>query len=332
MNHMVFISAPGKGVVRAEQAGSGRWEMSEELVHEEIRCLAADPNRKTVVYAGSNGRGIFSSQDSGSSWQHIGLDGQVVTTLAVSPHDSKRIFAGVKPAAIFVSDDGGNTWQRLEGFQRIPFRWWWFSPAEKPYQAYVQAISVSPTDPNVLLAGIEFGAVVCSENGGQTWTGHRPGSLRDCHALTFHTRDGSWAYEAGGTGGGASFSRDGGHSWQKAKAGLKAHYGVSCAADPERPEIWYVCVAPGPGKAYGKEAEAYLYRTDDQGGWKPIGWVDHPLPQAPICLVTVPDQPGNLYAGLTQGDVWHSANYGDDWKQLPFNLKGIWRSLIVLPG
>lgn len=180
------------------------------------------------------------------------------------------------------------------------------------------------------MAGIEFGAVVRSEDGGRTWSNHIKGTLRDCHDLTFHAVNGQWVYEAGGTGGGAAFSRDGGLTWRKAKSGLAKHYGVACAADPERPEVWYVSVAPNPGKAYGRTAEAYLYRMSGGAGWQPIGWQDHPLPQTPIALATVPDAPGHLYAGLTYGDVWHSADYGESWQKLPFNLGGVWRSMIVI--
>jgi hypothetical protein len=27
---------------------------------------------------------------------------------------------------------------------------------------------------------------------------------------------------------------------------------------------------------------------------------------------------------------WHSPNHGDTWEQMPFNLKGIHRSLVIL--
>jgi hypothetical protein len=118
-------------------------------------------------------------------------------------------------------------------------------------RAYVQAITISPTDPNVVMVGIEFGAVIRSEDGGQTWSNHVQGTLRDCHSMTFHALEG-WAYEAGGSGGGASVSRDNGRSWHKAKRGLAKHYGVACVADPERPEVWYVSVAPSPAKPMGK--------------------------------------------------------------------------------
>lgn len=316
---------------RAEPDGTGRWSVEFLLDGYDLRCLAADPHYDDVVYAGTQGDGLLRSTDRGRSWVAAGLASQIVKSLAISPHDSDTIYAGVKPASIFKSQDRGETWQELEGFLRIPGRKFWFSPAETPYyQAYVQAITISPSTPDTLLAGMEFGAVVRSDDGGASWSRHIRGSLRDCHDLKFNGSDGNWVYEAGGSGGGASISRDAGRSWRKHKAGLAKNYGVACAADPIRPEVWYVSVAPSPGKAYGANPEAYLYRAEGDAEWRPIGWEPHPMRKMPIALVTDAGNGGHLYAGTTDGDVWLSADYGDTWEQLPFNTKGVYRSLIIL--
>lgn len=330
MKSMIFMATTGDGIARAMQNANGEWSLDHPLQGIEVTCLAGDPTESKNVYAGIQGEGVLRSEDFGATWHPAGLSGYVVKALAVSPHDSRVIFAGTKPAFMFVSHDSGNTWNELEGFRRIPGRWWWFSPAESPFQAYVQNIALHPEDPDVLLAGIEFGAVVRSQDGGQTWSGHRKGALRDNHSLTFHRTNGNWAYQAGGTGGGASFSLDGGVTWLKAKQGLAKNYGVASAADAEKPEVWYVSVAPGPGKAYGAQAEAYLYRKSNGGTWQPIGWEAHPMSSMPIALLTHPTTSGLLYAGLTNGEVWQSSDYGDTWEKLPFKFSGIWRSLILL--
>jgi hypothetical protein len=336
MNGKTFLATTGAyegeaSLARAELDGDGNWAVEFLLEGYDLRCLAADPHNEDIVYAGTQGDGLLRSTDRGQTWEPAGLPGQIVKSLAISTHDPDTMYAGVKPASIFKSQDRGETWQELEGFLRIPGRRFWFSPAEKPYyQAYVQAITISPSEPDILLAGMEFGAVVRSADGGVSWSGHLHESLRDCHDLTFNASDGNWVYEAGGTGGGASVSRDAGRSWQKQKQGLAKNYGVACAADPIRPEVWYVSVAPNPGKAYGVNPEAYLYRNMGDEGWQPIGWESHPMQQMPIALVTDPANGGHLYAGLTNGDVWFSADYGDTWGQLPFNLKGIFRSLLIL--
>ena len=333
MNMKLFLATTGNGIARAVRQADGEWSVEVALSDQGVRCLAADPLNAGVIYAGTQRNGVWRSNDRGQTWQFSGMDGQIVTSLAVNPHDSNIIYAGTKPALLFASHDGGTTWAELDGFRRIPNRWWWTSPAEPPdRRPFIFAIAPSPTESEVLLAGIEAGAVVRSEDGGRTWSRHRRGALRDCHSLKFHASNGNWVYEAGGTGGGAAFSQDGGRTFQKAKRGLAKHYGIVCAADPETPEIWYMCVAPSPFNAFGKNPEIHLYRSAGEGGWQSIGWMVHPLPAAVTALVTLPNEPGHLYAGLTNGNVWHSADYGDTWEQLPFkiNLQRMWFSLLVI--
>jgi photosystem II stability/assembly factor-like uncharacterized protein len=327
----IFLAGSSRGVARAQLRDGGEWRVDAQLAGLDVTCLANDPSKAGVVYAGTRADGVWRSQDSGASWEQLGLRDQIVKSLAVSPHDSRLIYAGIKPARMFRSADGGRTWAELTGFRKIPNRWWWFSPAEPPdLRAYVIAIAVSPTDPGVLLAGIEFGGVVLSEDGGETWSRHRNGALRDCHSLKFHATNGEWVYEAGGTGGGASFSRDAGRTWEKAGEGLAKSYGIVCAADPGKPEVWYVCVAPSPGNAFGEDAAIYLYRSSGGAGWTPIGWGPHPLPSAPTALVTIPGRSGHLYAGLTNGQIWHTPDFGDTWQELPFSLGPIWSSMQIL--
>lgn len=329
MSARQILACSHDGISRATRTADGTWQVDRLDTTGKINCFVVDPNNPDRIYAGTPDGLIFSG-DAGASWESHGPHGVPIKSVAVSPHDPNVIYAGGKPAVMYKSVDGGKTWRELESFRRIPNRWWWFSPAEPPdRRPYVFAISVSPTEPDTVLAGVEFGAVVRSDDGGKTWSRHRPGALRDCHSLKFHQTDGSWAYEAGGTGGGASFSRDGGHTWQKVKRGLAKNYGIVCAADPVKPEIWYACVAPSPFKAFTDGSQAYLYRAAGGAGWHPIGWQAHPINQTPTALVTVPGAGGHLYAGLYNGEVWHTADYGDTWEQLPFNLGSIWFSMVV---
>lgn len=330
MTHQIFLATNGSGISRARKDPDESWQVERLLEGLPVTCLAADPANPQVVYAGSRQRGVWRSTDSGQTWQAYGLEEQEVMSLAVSPHDPNVIYAGAKGARMFRSDDGGRNWQELEGFLKIPNRWWWFSPAEPPdRRPYVIAIAPSPTETGLILAGVEFGAVVRSEDGGESWSRHRQGALRDCHTLKFHASDGNWVYQAGGTGGGAAFSRDGGRTFQRTKQGLAKHYGITCAADAVKPEVWYVCVASGPGSAYGENPQTYLYRSTGGAGWQPVGWEPHPLPATPIALVTPADAPGYLFAGLTNGDIWQTADYGDSWEKLPINLGGMGRTLIL---
>jgi hypothetical protein len=325
-----FISTNGSRLARAECIANGQWSVEFLLEGTNVRCLAADPYNRNVVYAGTQDNGVLRSDDRGKTWQPSGIESQIVKAIAVSPVEPGLIVAGTKPPGIFVSRDGGQNWTELESFHKMR-RWFWFSPAEKPFTAYIQGIALSPTDPKMIVAGIEAGAVVRSTDGGKTWQDHRKGALRDCHSITFHASSGDWVYEGGGTGAGAAFSRDAGNTWTQMRQGLDRHYGWAAAADPERPDIRYVSLSSGPMKAHSADnAQAYIFRS--MGGvWEKLtGGLPQPLDYMPYALLIDREAPGHLYAGLSNGDVWHTTDYGDHWQQLPLNLGAIWTSMVML--
>lgn len=327
-----FLAASPSGVNRAAFKSSGHWSVESVLNGTEITCLASDPIRKGVVYAGTRGNGLLCSVDCGRTWSSTGLAGQTVKAVSASSIVSGLLYAGTKPACMFRSTDGGKTWEELPAFRQIPSRRFWFSPAETPFTAYVQGIALSPTDPDRILVGIEAGAVVQTLDGGKTWKDHRAGALRDCHSIQFHHNDGSWVYEAGGTGAGAAISRDGGSTWTQTKSGLDRHYGWACASHPLQPEICYVSVSPSPTKAHSENnAQAYLFRSNSRGEWERLGGgLPQPLNSMPYALITEPEAPDHVYAGLQNGDVWQSTDRGNTWSQMPFNLKSIHRSMILI--
>ena len=260
-----------------------------------------------------------------------GLSGHIVKAVSVSRLNPGVIYAGTKPALIFVSYDNGQHWDELTSFRKIFSRHFWFSPAEAPATAYIQGIALSPTDPNVIIVGIEAGAVVRSTDGGKTWEDHRTGALRDCHSITFHVSNGDWVYEAGGSGVGAAISQDGGNTWNQPKAGLDRHYAWACSAAPANPEVCYISVSPSPFKAHSeRNAQAYIFRSNHIGEWQKLaGGLPQPLNHMPYALLTDPTEPSNVYAGLSNGDVWRSQDLGNSWEQLPFNLKSVNRSMIM---
>ena len=332
MNAKTFIATAGHGLIRSTRQADGQWLVELLLTDHEVRCLAADPLDSSVLYVGTQGKGVLRSGDRGDTWQPAGLAGKIVKSIAVSRAEPGVVYAGTKPPMVFVSRDHGTTWTELAAFRRIRSRAFWFSPAEPPGTAYVQSIALSPTDPAIILAGIEFGAVVRSVDGGKTWMDHRPGALRDCHSLMFHPTDGNWVYEGGGSGGGVAVSQDAGKTWQQPKGGLDRHYGWAVAADPAQPEVWYASLSSGAMKAHSAgNAQAHIFRSAGNSHWRRLsGGLPQPLNEMPYALCIDPSAPGHVYAGLSSGDVWHSPDHGETWRKLPFSLTGIHRALIVL--
>jgi photosystem II stability/assembly factor-like uncharacterized protein len=340
MNAKVFISTTGKGLARAERGGDVGWSVETLLAGQDVRCLAVDPHHDKVVYAGTQWGGLLRSTDAGKTWSPSGLNGQAIKVIACSRSEPGVIYAGTKPPAIFVSRDDGQSWTELESFRQMRRRHW-FTPAEDG-DPYVMGLDVSPTDPKIIVAGIEYGAMLRSVDGGQTWHGHLKGSSRDCHSLRFHVTDGNWVYQGGG-GWPAAVSRDAGATWKQPRRGMGwSLYGFACAADPERPEVWYVSAGPHmilpqikmmPRAHWDGYSNSFIFRAtpDGDGRWQRLGGgLPQPLDYMAYALLTDPTAPGHLYAGLSNGDIWHTADHGDTWEQLPVNLGGIHHSLVML--
>ncbi len=334
------LLATARGQIVRGTGETHRWQVEAVLAGQDVRCLAVDPLDRRVVYAGAGAAGVWRSGDGGRSWAPAGLGGQAIRSLAASPTRPGVVYAGTRPPALYLSEDGGQSWRELPAL-RAARRFWWFSPAEPPgLTPYVQAIALSPTDSDVLLAGIEVGGVLRSADGGRHWSRHRRGAVLDCHSLIFHHSQGQWAYEGGGSGGGAAVSRDGGERWQQPRDGLDRAYGWAVAADPARPEVWYHSASPAPSLLRGElsppahvdgRSNAAIYRSAGNGPWERLaGGLPEPLHHFPYALVTDPSAPGHLYTGLANGDVWHSTDHGDTWNHLPVNLGAGLRDLVLV--
>ena len=291
----IFLSTNGDRLARAECGENDQWSVKFLLEGTIVRCLTADPLNRNIVYAGTQCSGVLRSDDRGKTWNPLGMKDHVVKAIAVSPVEPGLIVVGTRPANIFISRDGGESWMESVSFKKTR-RWFWFSPVEKPFSAYVQGIALSPTNPNVIVVGIELGSVVRSTDGGKTWQDHRKGALRDCHSISFHATNGDWVYEGGGTGAGAAFSRDSGNTWIQSSQGLDRHYGWAATADPVRPEVMYVSLSPNPMKAHSTDnAQAYIFRSMDGSIWKKLGGgLPQPLNHMPYALLTDFDASGHL--------------------------------------
>jgi photosystem II stability/assembly factor-like uncharacterized protein len=169
--------------------------------------------------------------------------------------------------------------------------------------------------------------VLRSADGGQTWSGHRPGAGRDCHQLMFHPRQGDWAYEA--NGGGPALSRDGGLTWEQPRAGLDRRYCFNVAFDAAQPEVWFAVVAPML-KAHTAQARACVVRSAGGAAWQRVGGgLPEEFDRLPL-LAAHPAVPGELFVASGQGQVWQSTDCGDTWARLPVELGEIWFSLSAI--
>jgi photosystem II stability/assembly factor-like uncharacterized protein len=306
-----LLVATGNELVRIRPQ-NGHWRAVKLPSGLGMQCLAVDPGNRDVLYAGSHGEGVWKSTNRGDDWTRLEFGEANVFSLAVSSVEG-ALYAGTEPSKLFVSRDEGCSWRELEALQRIPSRPSWSFPP-RPWTSHVRSVAPSPHNAQLLLVGIELGGLMRSDDGGETWSDHRPGAQKDVHALTWHPSASGRAYEAGG--GGAAWSHDGGVSWQPADIGRDRHYTWGLAVDPNDPDWWYVSANPGARLAhYGSDnADAYIYRWRGAGPWQPLGGgLPQPLDSFPYVLAVAAD---SLFAGLRDGRIYRSDDRGDHWTQL----------------
>jgi photosystem II stability/assembly factor-like uncharacterized protein len=287
---------------------NGRVELT--LEERGARCLAVDPKDPNKVYVGTSDEGLFRSSDGGRRLERLSvITHPRVTSVAVSPVDG-ALYAGTEPSSLFVSRDGRTSWQELEGLKNLPSAPTWSFPP-RPWTSHVRSIALSVEDPDLILAGIELGGVVRSEDGGESWQDQRPGAYADCHTLATHAAAPNIVYEA--AGGGFAESEDFGESWAAADTGLEHRYVWALAADRDDPALIYVSAAAGPGQAHGSGfSDAAIYRRSSAGRWEAVA---DRLAEFPYALVADPETPGALYAGFGDGRILYSANAGTSWDE-----------------
>jgi hypothetical protein len=227
-----------------------------------------------------------------------------VFSVAISGADG-ALYAGTEPSRLFVSRDGG-AWTELEALQDIPSKDQWSFPP-RPWTHHVRWIAPDPHGPERLLVGIELGGVMYSEDGGQSFTDHRPGAKRDAHSLAWHPSEEGRAYEAAGDG--AAWTRDGGVSWEAVDTGRDLRYCWALAVDPADADRWYVSAASGPWTAHaGEDAAGRLYAWED-GAWRALDLSEESMPYALAAIDEV------LLAAMADGRILHSGDRGETWEE-----------------
>src|SRR5256885_13856038 len=170
------------GVVTRLDCDDGSTEAQPVLEGVPVRCVAADCDR---VIVGTQGAGALLSGDGGGRWERMELPERDVFSVAIGRPDG-TLYAGTEPSRVFVLRDGAE-WTELEALQEIPSRERWSFPP-RPWTHHVRWIAPDPHRRERPLVAIELGGVMLSEDGGESFSDHRPGAKRDAHVITWVIR------------------------------------------------------------------------------------------------------------------------------------------------
>lgn len=143
-----------------------------------ISALDFDEGSPNNIYSVIRSEGVFKSTDGGESWNLMtnGLPtGSAIgfSSLSVSKSDPEIMYVSISHAStfgsmgLFKSTDSGNSWMQISNAPNV------LCQPNFPTQCqgwYVNLISVSPVDPELIFyGGVQFWR---SSNGGANWTWH----------------------------------------------------------------------------------------------------------------------------------------------------------------
>ena len=260
----------------------------------------------TTVLAGTYGEGLHRSEDGGRSWARVeaGLTAPALRFIAPERGREGAMLAGTEPARIFRSEDGGASWSELDGITQIPGHDRWFLPYS-PRAGAVRNVYAPPGRPERLLASVEVGGLLRSEDGGRSWALAPVIEDEDIHHVTGHPEDPDLLYVSLGTAsltrsgggerarglGGIARSHDGGRTWEK----VETDYTRATIVPPARPDL----LLAGPAPRVGRGGRIVV-SADGGDTWEPAGdGVEIPMPDMVELFVAAPD-----------GDVWAICSRG----------------------
>ena len=265
---------------------------------------------------------------------------KLIWSLACGGADQPGVlWAGTLPGGLFRSSDRGDSWELVQSLWNAPERKEWFGGGyDTPG---IHSICVDPRDSDRILVGVSCGGAWVSADGGASWSlsarGMRADYMPPERADEQQTQDPHrivqcatqpdvfWCQHHNGIW----HSTDGGAHWQRIKhsAADTSDFGFAVAVHPHNSDCaWFV---PAKADQQRVPVDAALAVTRTRDGGKSFDILRSGLPQQ-HCYdliyrhsLDVADDGQALLMGSTTGNVWASANGGDDWRQVSGNLPPI---------
>jgi hypothetical protein len=326
-----------------------------EIYH--VKGSPADPGRLYASQSSSwSGQVIQRSDDGGATWEPAGnkfiydgvpgthqwYDGtphpwefERVWHLEPSLDDPDTVYAGVEDAGLFRSTDGGQQWQELPGL-----RGHGSGPSWQPGAGgmCLHTIILDPAQPGRMFAAISAAGTFRSDDAGATWRPINHGLQSDgipdpdaevghcVHRIAMHPSRPAVLYMQKHWD--VMRSDDAGESWHEVSGNLPTDFGFPIDVHAHEPDAIYVVPITSDALHFPPEGKLRVYRSRTGGDeWEAL---TRGLPQQHCYVNVLRDamavdtlEECGVYFGTTGGQVYASADAGDNWAPIVRDLPAV---------
>lgn len=330
----LLYAATEDGVQTFRKAeGESSWALASEGVHGwSVQELVVMPSRPNVVFAGTRGDGVWTSENFGETWRKTGYGRRgpgKVRCLTLDPHNSDRLYAGCEPIDIYVSNDCGKSWDLMSSLwddSWVPTVDFGGSPTAEPH---VRDIAIDPNDQNTMYIALQVGFILKTTDGGFTWKLLNKEIDSDVHTFAIDPNDSQHVVVATGghdarlgksKGKALYATHDGGESWKQLAMNFPRDYSLPLVPKPGMPQVLYASLAnsvPGAWRRRDSGAEGMMIRSSDGGeSWEQLDLNE--IPNADHSMITAiaanEESPDYLLAGFNDGEIIETSDGGESWK------------------
>ena len=323
-----------------------------EIYH--VKGSPADPNR---LYASQSsgwfGQVIQRSNDGGQSWEAVGnrfvydgvpgthqwYDGtphpwefKRVWHLEPGLNDPDLVYAGVEDAALFRTADGGATWEELAGLRQHESGSRWQPGAGG---LCLHTILVDPENAARIFIAISAAGAFRSDDSGRTWRPVNRGlrsegipnptaDVGHCvHRIALHPSRPNVLFMQKHWD--VMRSDDAGDSWREVSGSLPTDFGFAIDVHAHEPETIYVVPIKSDSEHFPPDGKLRVFRSRTGGTeWEAL---TNGLPQKDCYVNVLRDamavdrlDPCGIYFGTSGGQVYGSADGGDNWTPIVRDL------------
>lgn len=249
--------------------------------------------------------------------------------------DPDVVYAGAEDASLFRSTDGGITWQELAGLRGHVSGPQW-SPGAGGM--CLHTILIDPSNHDRMFVAISAAGTFRTDDGGKSWKPVNRGlhseyipdataEVGHCvHRIALHPSRPEVLFMQKHWD--VMRSDDAGESWREVSGNLPSDFGFVVDVHAHEPETVYVIPIKSDSEHYPPDGKLRVYRSRTGGNeWEAL---TRGLPQENCYVNVLRDamavdslDPCGVYFGTTGGQVYASADSGDNWMPIVRDLPAV---------